>query len=180
MTKGNKETSPDLIGPVDDHGLQKVTKQLIVKVNNMEFLREDKKENPECVICFLGIYNMQGEEIPGLTEAVKRQFYETTSYRFIEKSEIERGLEVSKIKRNDIFIPEERDKFVAALDRPFQYFLSGQVVSSPIQDPVPGQLAGDNIVLDLVSVRDDAKAIVQDRLASLYNDAPRKKVWGLF
>ena len=175
-----KESEPLSVKPVDDHGLRNSTKKVIVKINNMEYLRSDRKENSDCTICFLGITDSSGHQIPEINEAIRAQFHESTSYSLISEKEIDQAVEKAEVKRNDIFIPEERKKFTQALDRPFRYFLSGQVMSIPSGDIAPGELAGDQIVFDLVNSEDNEQAIVQDKLASIYNDPPHKKVMGLF
>ena len=166
--------------PTDDYGLRQTTKKLIVKIDNMEYLREDKKENPESTICFLGITDPRGNQIPEINEAVRAQFRESTSYRLVAEDEIERAIKKAEIKRNDIFIPEERKKFASALDTSYRYLLSGQVISIPREANEMGKPFGDQIVFDLVNAKDDEKVIIQDRLASFYAEAPRNKVMGLF
>lgn len=180
ITGDKRNQARESVSPVDDYGLRETTKKLIVKIDNMEFLRKDRKENPECTICFLGITNSGGSQIPEINEAVRAQFRESTSYRLITEDEIEQAVKNAKIKRNDIFIPEERKKFSDALDRPYRYLLSGQVFPVPNETSEPGKPIGDQIIFDLVNTEDDEQTVVQDRLASFYAETPRKKVMGLF
>ena len=181
MTGFKKNDSNSLsVKPVDDYGLRNSTKKVIVKIDNMEYLRSDRKENPDCAICFLGVTDSSGHQIPEINEAIRSQFRESTSYILISDGEIEQAVRKADIKRNDVFIPEERKKFVKSLDRPFRYFLSGQVMSVPNGNHESGELAGDQIIFDLVNSTDNEQAVVQDRLASIYSDNPRKKVMGLF
>ena len=180
LTGGKRDGGHLDVTPADDYGLREATKKLIVKIDNMEFLREDKKKNPESAICFLGITDSSGNQIPEINEAVRLQFRESTSYRLVTEDEIERAVKKAEIKRNDIYIPEERKKFTAALDSSYRYLLSGQVISVPKESGEPGKPFGDQIIFDLVNTKDDEQAIVQDRLASFYSDIQRKKTLGLF
>ncbi len=180
LTGKKHDSVPETVAPVDDYGLRSTTKKLIVKINNSEFLRADRKEHPECTICFLGVTNALGEQIPEINEAVRAQFRDTTSYRLVPEEEIENAVKKAEIKKNDIFIPEERKKFIAALDSPFRYLLSGQVISVSGESAEPGKPFGDQIIFDLVNSEDDEQATVQDRLASFYNEPQHKGVLGLF
>lgn len=180
LTGAKRNKTPELVKPVDDYGLRETTKKLIVKIDNMEFLREDRKEHPECAICFLGITNPNGSQIPEINEAVRVQFRESTSYRLVTEEEIEEAVKKSGINRNDIFIPEERKKFTDALDTSYRYLLSGQVISVPKEASEPDKPFGDQIIFDLVNAKDDEQAIVKDRLASFYSESPQKKKLGLF
>ena len=64
LTGGKRDGGHLDVTPADDYGLREATKKLIVKIDNMEFLREDKKKNPESAICFLGITDSSGNQIP--------------------------------------------------------------------------------------------------------------------
>ena len=180
LTGGKRDAGSLDVTPADDYGLREATKKLIVKIDNMEFLREDKRENPESAICFLGITDSNGKQIPEINEAVRIQFRESTSYRLVTEDEIERAVKKAEIKRNDIYIPEERKKFTAALNTSYRYLLSGQVISVPKESSEPGKPFGDQIIFDLVNTKDDEQSIVQDRLASFYSEIQRKTTMGLF
>lgn len=180
LTGKKRDKAQESVTPTDDYGLRQTTKKLIVKIDNMEYLREDKKENPESTICFLGITDPSGNQIPEINEAVRAQFRESTSYRLITEDEIERAVKKAEIKRNDIYIPEERKKFTSALGSSYRYLLSGQVISVPKEPSEPGKPFGDQIIFDLVNPKDDEQVIIQDRLASFYTENPRNKVMGLF
>jgi hypothetical protein len=165
--------------PLDDYGLRNTTKKLIVKNDNIEYLRADRKEDPESFICFLGITDSSGKQMPQINDAIRAQFRESTSYRLVSDEEIDSAVKKAGIKRNDIYIPQERKKFAKALDHPFRYLLSGQVLSTPAEANDPGKPIGDQIVFNLINTKDDEQTIVQDRLASFYNEPLRKKK-GLF
>lgn len=173
LTRGHKSDLP--AAPVDDYGLRKATKQLIVKIDNLEFLRDDRKENPDCAICFIGVTNSDGEQVPEINEAVRRQFKESTSYVLIDEEAINAAAKKAGIKKNDVFIPDERKKFTEELDRPFRYLLTGQIVSVPIETAEPGKPIGDQVVFNLVGSKDEDHTIVQDRLAAFYNEDSRKR-----
>ncbi len=178
LTKSEKGPAFDPNVPVEDYGLQRATEQLIVKMDNIEYLRPNKRDGEDRVICFAGVQNLNGEELPGISEAIRRQIEKTTPYRFLSDAEIERALEKSKVKKNDILIPEDREKFVRAVDRPFQYLLTAQVVNAPEAEMSQGDLGGDQIVFNLVSLdNEEDKAIIQSRLASVYNESRKRGIF---
>lgn len=171
----HKEAPPPTVS--DDPGLRTGTQNVITKIKNKQFLAA--QANQECVICFLGVRNLRGEDIPELSSAVRRQFQQATAYRLLTDETIEAGLKKSDVKRNDIFIPAEREKLTAALETPFQYILSGRVVRSENQK-ISGGPQVETVVFELYSVSENSSSSVQNELAACYIKEKNKKFLGLF
>lgn len=163
---------------VEDPGLTEATQKIIARLNNTEFL-SGRKDQP-CEICFLGVQNDAGEAIPELGEAVRRQFREKApNYSLLDDVLLEDALKKSDVKRNNVYIPAEREKLTKTLNRPFRYILSARVVSlGATKTDLP--MTGDILHFELVSLDDNHTERVQKELTAFYNEKTRKKVFGIF
>ena len=164
--------------PNADGGLQKATRQVVAKLKNDALLND--RQGGSFEICFLGVQGKDAEPIPALSESVRRQITEAGSFRLLDNAAIEEGLKSSGVKRNDIYIPENREKLTAALGRSFDYILSGRVISTPASQ-AGGALPAESVIFELYSVRENATARVQQELSACYLPIEKQgKFLGLF
>ncbi len=85
-------------------------------------------ENKEPTICFLGVSGKApGAPASAFSAATRRQFESRSSFRTLEKSAVESALKESDVRANNLFIPAERKKFVAALGEPVDFLLTGSL-----------------------------------------------------
>ena len=163
--------------PYSDGGLQNATRQIIAKLKNDALLNGRKGSAFE--ICFLGIQGPDGEPIAELGESVRRQIVAAGSFALLDDAAIEKGLKESGVKRNDIYIPENREKLTASLGR-FDYILSGRVISTTASQS-GAALPTETVIFELYSVQDNSTARVQHDLSACYLPPPKKsKFLGLF
>lgn len=164
--------------PYSDGGLQNASRQIIAKLKNDALL--NGRKNGAFEICFLGIQGPDGEPIAELGESVRRQIAAAGSFALLDEAAIEKGLKESGVKRNDIYIPENREKLTASLGQSFDYILSGRVISTTASQAGAG-LPAETVIFELYSVRENSTARVQHELSACYLPPPKEsKFLGLF
>lgn len=174
-SKKSEQPAPSVSG--NDAGLNAAVDGMVVKMRNAEFL--EARPGAERKICFLGVRDIYGNEIPELSESVRRRFGSQTSYHFVDDATIDAGLEKSGVKRNDLFIPEEREKLTAALGIQLDYLLSARIVQTgDAKHNVP---SAESVLFELYSVSENTTVRVQRDLNGIYSVAEaKKKFLGVF
>lgn len=119
-------------------------------------------ENKEPTICFLGVSGKApGASASAFSAATRRQFESRSSFRTLEKSVVETALKESEVRANNLFIPAERKKFVAALGEPVDFLLTGSLESGKKadsdDDSVSSASAGAIYKLELVDLSTNKK-----------------------
>ena len=172
------ETPETAAGIGSDAGLAEVTHSVIVKMRNNDLLSPGQPTDRR--ICFLGVNDVNGREVPELSREVRKQFSEDTSYRFIDDATLERALEKSGVKRNDMFIPSKRQQWVAALGEDFDYIISAHIVRTG--DPDHGVPSQEVVNFEVYSMEENTVSHTQGPLRGVYSlaSAERKKVLGIF
>ncbi len=173
-----QEQNPYPAGIANDAGLVEGVHGVVVKLKNEELL--SGKESGHSQICFLGINDTHGQEVPELSEEVRSYFRNKTQYTLVEQSRIDAALERSGVKRNDMFIPEERQKWISALETDFDYILSAYIVQTG--NPDRGVPASETVNFEIYNVKDNSISRVRNQLRGIYSmaDAKKKKFLGIF
>lgn len=172
-----KKEEPSVSISGNDAGLNGAVDGLLVKMRNIDFLQARGPGTRK--ICFLGVRDVYGHEIPELSESVRRRFAASPTYQFLDDATLEAGLEKSDVKKNDMFIPQEREKLTQALGTELDYFLSARIVrTGEAQKGIP---AAESILMELYSVSENTTVRVQRDLNGIYSVAEAKKrVLGIF
>lgn len=161
----------------NDAGLNAAVDGLLVKMRNTDFLQARGQGGRK--ICFLGVRDVYGHEIPELSASVRRRFAASPSYQFLDDATLDAGLKKSDVKKNDVFIPEEREKLTQALGTELDYFLSARIIRTG--DAKKGVPAAESVMLELYSVSENTTVRVQRDLNGIYSVAEaKKKVLGIF
>ena len=117
---GGKSDSEN-VAAVSSPAVEKATADALQELQRLTVL--NGKQN--ATLCFLGVSG-QGA-LGGLSEATRQQIETSSSFRLLEKSAVQAALKESDVRANNLFIPTERKKFVAALGEPVDYLLAGYV-----------------------------------------------------
>lgn len=115
--KGDSEN----VAAVSSPAVEKATSEALQELQRLTVL--NGKSN--ATLCFLGVSGKG--ELGGLSEAARQQIETSSSFRLLEKSAVQAALKESDVRANNLFIPAERKKFVAALGEPVDYLLAGYV-----------------------------------------------------
>ena len=115
--KGDSEN----VAAVSSPAVEKATSEALQELQRLTVL--NGKQN--ATLCFLGVSG-KGDQ-SGLSEAARQQIETGSSFRLLEKSAVQAALKESDVRANNLFIPAERKKFVAALGEPVDYLLAGYV-----------------------------------------------------
>ena len=115
--KSDSETAAAISSPA----VEKATSEALQELQRLTVL--NGKQN--ATLCFLGVSG-KGDQ-SGLSEAARQQIETGSSFRLLEKSAVQAALKESDVRANNLFIPAERKKFVAALGEPVDYLLAGYV-----------------------------------------------------
>ncbi|MBR5243294.1 MAG: hypothetical protein IKW13_03595 [Thermoguttaceae bacterium] len=111
----------DAVAAVSSPAVEKATSEALQELQRLTVLNG----KPNATLCFLGVSG-QGD-LGGLSEAARQQIETSSSFRLLEKSAVQAALKESDVRANNLFIPAERKKFVAALGEPVDYLLAGYV-----------------------------------------------------
>lgn len=117
---GGKNDS-EAVAAVSSPAVEKATSEALQELQRLTVL--NGKQN--ATLCFLGVSG-KGDQ-SGLSEAARQQIETGSSFRLLEKSAVQAALKESDVRANNLFIPAERKKFVAALGEPVDYLLAGYV-----------------------------------------------------
>lgn len=117
---GGKSDS-ETVAPISSPAVEKATSDALQELQRLTVL--NGKQN--ATLCFLGVSGKG--ELGGLSEAARQQIETGSSFRLLEKSAVQAALKESDVRANNLFIPAERKKFVAALGEPVDYLLAGYV-----------------------------------------------------
>ena len=109
------------VAAVSSPAVEKATSEALQELQRLTVL--NGKQN--ATLCFLGVSG-KGDQ-SGLSEAARQQIETGSSFRLLEKSAVQAALKESDVRANNLFIPAERKKFVAALGEPVDYLLAGYV-----------------------------------------------------
>ncbi len=109
------------VAAVSSPAVEKATSEALQELQRLTVL--NGKQN--ATLCFLGVSG-KGDQ-SGLSEAARQQIETSSSFRLLEKSAVQAALKESDVRANNLFIPAERKKFVAALGEPVDYLLAGYV-----------------------------------------------------
>ena len=115
--KGDSEN----VAAVSSPAVEKATSEALQELQRLTVL--NGKQN--ATLCFLGVSGKG--DLGGLSEAARQQIETSSSFRLLEKSAVQAALKESNVRANNLFIPAERKKFVAALGEPVDYLLAGYV-----------------------------------------------------
>ena len=115
--KGDSEA----VAAVSSPAVEKATSEALQELQRLTVL--NGKQN--ATLCFLGVSGKG--DLGGLSEAARQQIETGSSFRLLEKSAVQTALKESDVRANNLFIPTERKKFVAALGEPVDYLLAGYV-----------------------------------------------------
>ena len=117
---GGKSDSKN-VAAVSSPAVEKATADALQELQRLTVL--NGKQN--ATLCFLGVSGKG--DLGGLSEAARQQIETSSSFRLLEKSAVQAALKESDVRANNLFIPAERKKFVAALGEPVDYLLAGYV-----------------------------------------------------
>lgn len=117
---GGKSDS-ESVAAVSSPAVEKATSEALQELQRLTVL--NGKQN--ATLCFLGVSGKG--DLGGLSEAARQQIEAGSSFRLLEKSAVQAALKESDVRANNLFIPAERKKFVAALGEPVDYLLAGYV-----------------------------------------------------
>lgn len=117
---GGKNDSEN-VAAVSSPAVEKATANALQELQRLTVL--NGKQN--ATLCFLGVSGKG--DLGGLSEAARQQIETSSSFRLLEKSAVQAALKESDVRANNLFIPTERKKFVAALGEPVDYLLAGYV-----------------------------------------------------
>ena len=117
---GGKNDS-NAVAAVSSPAVEKATSDALQELQRLTVL--NGKQN--ATLCFLGVSGKG--DLGGLSEAARQQIETSSSFRLLEKSAVQAALKESDVRANNLFIPAERKKFVAALGEPVDYLLAGYV-----------------------------------------------------
>lgn len=117
---GGKSDS-EAVAAVSSPAVEKATADALQELQRLTVL--NGKQN--ATLCFLGVSGKG--DLGGLSEAARQQIETSSSFRLLEKSAVQAALKESDVRANNLFIPAERKKFVAALGEPVDYLLAGYV-----------------------------------------------------
>lgn len=117
---GGKSDS-EAVAAISSPAVEKTTSEALQELQRLTVL--NGKQN--ATLCFLGVSG-KGDQ-SGLSEAARQQIETGSSFRLLEKSAVQAALKESDVRANNLFIPSERKKFVAALGEPVDYLLAGYV-----------------------------------------------------
>ena len=109
------------VAAVSSPAVEKATSEALQELQRLTVL--NGKQN--ATLCFLGVSGKG--DLGGLSEAARQQIETSSSFRLLEKSAVQTALKESDVSANNLFIPAERKKFVAALGEPVDYLLAGYV-----------------------------------------------------
>lgn len=109
------------VAAVSSPAVEKATSEALQELQRLTVL--NGKQN--ATLCFLGVSGKG--DLGGLSEAARQQIETSSSFRLLEKSAVQAALKESDVRANNLFIPAERKKFVAALGEPVDYLLAGYV-----------------------------------------------------
>ena len=109
------------VAAVSSPAVEKATSDALQELQRLTVL--NGKQN--ATLCFLGVSGKG--DLGGLSEAARQQIETSSSFRLLEKSAVQAALKESDVRANNLFIPTERKKFVAALGEPVDYLLAGYV-----------------------------------------------------
>lgn len=123
------------VAAVSSPAVEKATSEALQELQRLTVL--NGKQN--ATLCFLGVSG-KGDQ-SGLSEAARQQIETGSSFRLLEKSAVQAALKESDVRANNLFIPAERKKFVAALGEPVDYLLAGYVEKGTV--PTDGANASD-------------------------------------
>ena len=117
---GGKSDSEN-VAAISSPAVEKATSDALQELQRLTVL--NGKQN--ATLCFLGVSGKG--DLGGLSEAARQQIETSSSFRLLEKSAVQAALKESDVRANNLFIPTERKKFVAALGEPVDYLLAGYV-----------------------------------------------------
>ncbi len=109
------------VAAVSSPAVEKATSEALQELQRLTVL--NGKQN--ATLCFLGVSGKG--DLGGLSEAARQQIETSSSFRLLEKSAVQTALKESDVRANNLFIPAERKKFIAALGEPVDYLLAGYV-----------------------------------------------------
>ena len=104
----------------DRRAADKATRGALDELERCASLNSDKK----LTVCFIGVTG--GPNAGDLSNATRERL-EGGSFRLLEKSDVQDALKESGVRANNIFIPNERRKFVEALGEDVDFLLAGYV-----------------------------------------------------
>ncbi|MBQ7814083.1 MAG: hypothetical protein IJ387_06270 [Thermoguttaceae bacterium] len=134
---GGKSDS-EAVAAVSSPAVEKTTSEALQELQRLTVL--NGKQN--ATLCFLGVSG-KGDQ-SGLSEAARQQIETGSSFRLLEKSAVQAALKESDVRANNLFIPAERKKFVAALGEPVDYLLAGYVEKGSVPSDGANNSAAQN------------------------------------
>ncbi len=118
---GGSKDEGERVVAVSSPAVEKTTSSALQELQRLTVL--NGKQN--ATLCFLGVSGKG--DLGGLSEAARQQIETSSSFRLLEKNAVQAALKESDVRANNLFIPTERKKFVAALGEPVDYLLAGYV-----------------------------------------------------
>lgn len=126
------------VAAVSSPAVEKATSDALQELQRLTVL--NGKQN--ATVCFLGVSGKGN--LGGLSEAARQQIETSSSFRLLEKSAVQAALKESDVRANNLFIPAERKKFVAALGEPVDYLLAGYVEKGSVPNDGANNSAAQN------------------------------------
>ncbi|MBP3529852.1 MAG: hypothetical protein J6K25_01540 [Thermoguttaceae bacterium] len=126
------------VAAVSSPAVEKTTSDALQELQRLTVL--NGKQN--ATVCFLGVSGKGN--LGGLSEAARQQIETSSSFRLLEKSAVQAALKESDVRANNLFIPAERKKFVAALGEPVDYLLAGYVEKGSVPSDGANNSAAQN------------------------------------
>ena len=135
----------------DRRAANKATKDALKELEREASLHSDKK----LVVCFIGVAG--GGSAANLSAATRERL-EQGNFRLLEKSAVQSALKESGVSPNNVFIPREREKFVAELGEEIDYLMAGYVEKIEEEDDDGKKIKRTVYKLDLVNVATNRKS----------------------
>lgn len=135
----------------DRRAADKAAKDALKELEREAKLHSDKK----LVVCFIGVAG--GSNAANLSTAT-RELLEEGDFRLLEKSAVQSALKESGVSPNNVFIPREREKFVAELGEDVDYFMAGYVEKQEEEDDDGKKSKRTVYKLELVNVATNHKS----------------------
>ena len=135
----------------DRRAANKATKDALKELEREASLHSDKK----LVVCFIGVAG--GGSAANLSAATRERL-EQGNFRLLEKSAVHAALKESGVSPNNVFIPREREKFVAELGEEIDFLMAGYVEKIVEEDEDGKSIKRTVYRLDLVNVATNRKS----------------------
>ncbi|MGA2035191.1 MAG: penicillin-binding protein activator LpoB [Thermoguttaceae bacterium] len=137
-------------------------------------------------ICFIGVENKSSEEIGDfkeqLYELIDSRIVHSQMFQAVSRRYVDAGLEQSRLRRDELFVPQNQRIFAAAMEQmgqPFDYLLYATVTSGTTRDNKDYQ-KNYLLTLEMVSLRDGHYEKESAEIVKQYNVSAAAKVRGMF